>query len=49
MIRRLFKKLLYKISQYFSSYEHSARNMNFKLNLSYYATKANLKGAAGVG
>ena len=49
MIRRLFKRLLYKISQYFSSYEHSARNMNFKLNLSYYATKANLKGAAGVG
>ena len=42
-------QLLYKMSQYFPKpFEHSARNMNFKLNLSNYATKADLKRATSV-
>ena len=44
----LIKKALYKVSQYFpKSYRTFGGNINATVNLSNYATKADLKNVAG--
>ena len=44
LIARLIKKTLYKMSQYFPKpYESFGRGINVKINLSNYATKADIK------
>ena len=44
LIAGLIKKILYKMSQYFPKpYELFGRDVNIKVNLSNYATKADLK------
>ena len=50
LILGLIKKTLYKMSQYFSKpFKNFGGNINVKLNLSYYATKSDLKNIAHVG
>ena len=45
----MIKKILYKISQYFPKpYEPFGGDINVKVDLSNYATKANLKNATGI-
>ena len=45
----LIKKTLYKMSPYFPKpYEHFGGDINVKVDLSNYATKADLKNAIGV-
>ena len=49
LIAGLIKKILYKMSHYFSKpYEPIGGDINAKIDLSNYATKADLKNAAGV-
>ena len=49
LIVGLIKKTLYKMSQYFPKpYRSFERNVKVKLDLSSYATKAELKNATGV-
>ena len=49
LIAGLIKKILYKMSHYFSKpYEPTGGDINAKTDLSNYATKADLKNAAGV-
>ena len=44
LIVGLIKKILYKMSQYFPKpYESFVRNINVKVDLSNYATKADIK------
>ena len=49
LIVRLIKKTLYKLSQYFPKpYRNFGGNINVKVDLSSYATKADFKNATGV-
>ena len=49
LIAGLIKKILYKMSQYYPKpYELFGRDVNIKVNLSNYATKADLKWATGI-
>ena len=49
LIAELIKKILYKMSQFFPKpYDRFGKNIKFKLDLSYYATKADIKGATGI-
>ena len=49
LIAGLIKKILYKMSHYFSKpYEPIGGDIKVKIDLSNYATKADLKNAAGV-
>ena len=49
LIAGLIKEILYKMSHYFSKpYEPIGGDINAKIDLSNYATKADLKNAAGV-
>ena len=49
LIVGLAKKTLYKMSQYFPKpYKSFERNINVKVDLFNYATKADLKNATGI-
>ena len=49
LIVGLIKKILYKMSQYFPKpYEPFGGDINVKVDLSNYATKADLKNATGI-
>ena len=49
LIVGLIKEMLYKMSQYFPKpYEPFGRDINVKVDLSNYATKADLKNEIGV-
>ena len=50
LIVGLIKKILYKMSQYFPDpYEPFGGDINVKVDLSDYVTKAGLKNATGIG
>ena len=49
LIAGLIRRILYKMSQYFPKpYEHFGGDINVKVELSNYATKADLKKATGI-
>ena len=49
LIAGLIKKTLYEMTQYFPKpYRYFGRNINVKVDLSNYATKADLKNATGI-